>query len=363
MKTREHGGHSWEAARELSCRVDEILDFSANLNPLGPPEKVRALLEDPEKLLALPSRYPQHDYRPLKKALRKKFQVPENEILVGNGASELICQAIAACDNILIPEPTYSEYEKACRHQNKIFSFYSWRDFLENPESLGKALEQRQAELVVLPLPNNPTGDLPQTRVLEDLFRTRQDTRFLIDTSFLLFSENFESLWPKLSTVNVINVMSLTKFYTLPGLRLGWMRGDAKRIQKLAKSLPPWSVNALAAEAGRLCLEDEFFGESSRTWLEKTRKNFCEALGKLFPGNEEIAESQANFLVLNLKNSEEARSLKSFLYRKRILVRAMDNFSRPACLRLAVRSEKDNRFFLEQCRLFLEARAGIREAF
>ena len=335
---RHHGAHGKLVSRSLDVPVGELLDFSQNINPLGAPTEAleaarRALYEES-------GHYPDLDYTDLREALAGYLGVSARKIVVANGGAEALFLAARAAGpggKALVLEPTFSEYAAAARAAG----LETVRRVARRPEGGfpwdPSVLEDLDGiSVVFLCNPNNPTGgSLARREVLEVAHRVREAGAILVvDEAFADFSPQVgvadqvdESLWV---------ARSFTKFFAIPGLRLGCLVcDDARRIQALQ---PSWSVNAVAAAAGIAAVRDHTYADASVAEVARLRKDLFEALDALaglepFPG-------AANFLLVR-----GPEGLSERLARRGVLVRGCEPFMGlgPEYLRVAVRGEAENR--------------------
>ncbi len=316
-----------------------LLDFSAGINPLGPPAAVLRALRDPAAVV----RYPDPVCRALAQRLSARHGVEPTQIVVGNGASEIIHALPRAfpASRVAIAEPTYTEYLRASR-----LTGASVTHWLPEDEGFRPApFPVEDAGVVWFCNPNNPTGRLwPRGPVL-DWIAAHPKALFVVDESFLPFrpDEDAHSLVPALAhAANLIVVRSLTKVYAIPGLRLGYAVTGAERAERLRAQLPPWSVNGLAQAAGLAALDDAPFLRRTHDWFVDEGRPFAECLRGLMP-NVEPLPSEAPFVLLRLRGVTSAR-LAGRLRQAGVLVRDASNFVGldGRHVRVAIRTAEEN---------------------
>lgn len=333
---RHHGAHGERVSRSLDVPVGELLDFSQNINPLGAPRE--ALEAARQALYEESGRYPDLDYRELRVALAEYLGVSEEKIVPTNGGAEALFLAAGASENgaALVLEPTFSEYagaahasgrtvvRRVARHRN--------RGFTLDPASLD---ELEGIALVFLCNPNNPTGDaLDRTVVLELAARVKEAGAILV------VDEAFADFVPGISVADMVDgslwvARSFTKFFAIPGLRLGCLIcDDTERVRTMQ---PSWPVNAVAAAAGIAAVKDRGFAETSVAEVARLRADLFEMLGAIaglrpFPG-------AANFLLVR-----GTQGLAGRLARRGVLVRGCGPFTGlgPEYFRVAVRGGAEN---------------------
>lgn len=356
-----HGGDRWTAGERFGKEPDSFLDFSANINPLGPPPSVVESLQKAvsETELPLISRYPDPACRRLTHLLAQRLQVRPEEVLVGNGGAELIhnIYSAAAPRRVGVIHPSFTEYEQAARKRGLQISPLQtdWkRGFLPGREELLDWI--REVDLAWVGYPNNPSGTLLS---LEDLATAAEEaarwkTVLAVDEAFLDFlMESGEiSLLPQLRKFpTTILFRSMTKFYALPGLRLGYAVASEEWIHRLRRWQTPWSVNGLAQMAGEAALQDREFEEKTWAWLARERPFLLEGL-RLFP-QVEVLPGKVNYFLLRLEGSlagAESPSLwlQGELGKRGIMIRDASTFpGLDGCyVRVALRSREENQQLL-----------------
>jgi threonine-phosphate decarboxylase len=317
-----------------------VLDFSASINPLGPPAgAVRAL----RRQLASVARYPDPDCTALTARLAALHEVAPEQVVVGNGSSELIHALPRAlrARRAAIVEPTYTEYLRASRAAGaKVEHWLPDGDTVE-PEPF----DPGGAGLVWMGNPNNPTGALWDVAVLLDWVLAFPATVFAVDEAFLPFLEREEllSLIPQLHRLpNVVVLRSLTKLYALPGLRLGYAVAPPDLAARLRGQLPPWSVNALAQVAGLAALDEPGYLGRTHVWARTELPHFGRQLAEL-PHLEPRASGTV-FVLVRLHGGSAAR-LTAALRERHLLIRDASNFVGldGRYVRISLRSPEDNR--------------------
>jgi threonine-phosphate decarboxylase len=347
---REHGGDVYTWAQKARIDPAEIIDFSASINPLGPPASVRKAFQ---KSYNEVSRYPDPYGEELKKALAKHHEMKPTEILLGNGSTQLVyllCFALRP-RKALVAGPAFSEHANALTLAGAKVRFLSLTpndDFRFSTEDFMSAWGKAD-DMAFLTTPNSVTGRLIPRAEIEKIARIALlKKRFLvIDEAFIDFVEEEsvkQLIW---DNPYVIILRSLTKYYALPGLRLGYLLAHSRRVAQFAAYLEPWSVNGPAQKVALACLADARFRLNTERWLHRERSYLAQALIALkrfqpYPSN-------ANFLLVRIANNASAVGLHSFLLNKKILIRACNSFAGLGSdhFRVAVKRRKDNRLLLE----------------
>ena len=349
---RHHGAHYVEAARALGARPDRFLDFSANINPLGPP--AAAIAAGAEALHVETESYPDLHYRELRAALASYLRVSPAAVLPTNGGAEALFLAArtAAAESgrkkALILEPTFSEYAAAARSAGleavHVVARQSAAGFRLDLAALDRALEDSgDVNAVFLCNPNNPTGDaMPRQEVLQLARRVREAGAVLV------VDEAFADFAPHLSTASEVDdaifvARSFTKFFALPGLRLGCL--VASDVERVRAFQPSWPVNAVAAAAGIVAAKELAFARATRAEVALRRRELLRAFAELpgitpYPG-------AANFLLVH-----GPQGLPEELAKRGILVRGCEPFYGlgPGFFRVAVRRAKHNERLVQTLR-------------
>lgn len=348
MERFEHGGNILAAARQSGLRVSQLLDYSANINPLGLAAGVREAL-----VAALPDivHYPDAGAGALKDAIAARYGVRRELIIPGNGASELLyvlCHMLRP-ERVLVTAPTFSEYERAARAGGAAVEYF----FLQAADGfrvdVGQLIRRIAGiDLIFLCNPNNPTGRALTAAEIETVAAAAscQGTLLVVDESFLDFLPD-EPEWSCRSLQGkypgLIVLKSLTKFYAIPGLRLGFALAGPETAAKLAAGKDGWSVNSLAQAAGCAALADEGYRLATLRQVSAARELFTAALGKL-PGLRPFAAC-ANFILADIAGTGlTAAELGAAMARRGILIRDCGNYPglSPAYIRLAVKLPEDN---------------------
>jgi threonine-phosphate decarboxylase len=347
---REHGGDVYTWARNPGIEAGEIIDFSASINPLGPPASARrAFIKSYGEI----SRYPEPYAERLKEALAKHHGMKPAEVLVGNGSTQLIYLLCAALRRrtALVIGPAFSEYANALALAGaniRLLSLPADGGFQFSIERVMAAWD-KNCDVMFLATPNSVTGQLIPRTEIEKIAHValRRKSLVVIDEAFIDFVEVESVKMMARQNPYLIVLRSLTKYYALPGLRLGYLFGEARRVTQLAAYLEPWSVNAPALNVALACLREAGFATTTERWLEGERRFLSKRLMAL-EGFRPLP-SKANFLLVKIDRKDgDALQLRSFLLRKKILIRACDSFAGVGAdyFRIAVKRRTDNQQLL-----------------
>lgn len=343
-----HGGNIRLAAERYGLREDSILDFSANINPLGLTEKIKKVLADSLDSIR---NYPDPECKALKDEVADFLDLQSRHILIGNGSTELIylIPKALAPRRVLIVIPTFSEYESSAKQQrSKIIFVRRNREscFKMEIENLVRLVPK--SGLVFICNPNNPTGDLLSKDEIMYLVKVarRQGSILIIDEAFIEFIEEekaFSVVREAAKASNLLVLRSLTKFFALPGLRLGYAVGNKDLIDRLSGYQFPWNVNCLAQIAGREVIKDKNYIRQSKEFSIKERKYLFEKL-KNIKGLAPYLPT-TNFIFCRLeKRLMNSKKLCGQLGSRGILVRDCGNFRglNDKYIRIAVRKRNEN---------------------
>ena len=336
-------------------------DLSVNVNPLGIPEQVREVLSD--SCLKVQA-YPDERCEALRKKLAERYGLSEENVLCGNGASELI-YAICRWKNpkkALLLAPGFSGYQRALKATGcRITHFYLKKseDFVLSEEMIVKLREtirSGQYDLFFLANPANPTGKLTDAEVIRSLAKTCREagTVMVVDECFMELTmepEKYTVTRDLAEWENIIVLRAFTKTYAIPGIRLGYLlSGDETVVKKIAMQLPEWNVSIPAQDAGIAALEQEGYLEASRIFV-KTQREFLEkGLRKL---GAKTIPSDSNF-ILFWWNDE---TLYDKLLSRGFLIRDCSDFEGlgRGYYRIAVKNRMENETFLQALEAICES--------
>ncbi|WML51158.1 threonine-phosphate decarboxylase CobD [Neobacillus sp. PS3-12] len=349
MKWPSHGSNPQYLYEAMGMMLPEnYLDFSANINPLGPPEALKKSWNEIYKKVTV---YPDPYALALKGKLSKKEQIPIDSLLVGNGGAELITLLARMLEGkkVLLIQPTFSEYEQACRVNRCEIMTYQLEapDFELSLERIRPKL--RDADAMFFCNPNNPTGirylksDI--LMLLEEC--EKNDCLFILDEAFYDFLLDYQSYIPYIKRFsNLIIIRSMTKMFAIPGIRLGYLVGHPEMIANLQSIQSHWSINAIALAAGELCMDEKAF-------IKQTQNLIANERNKLFTYYRQqeftISASEVNFYLLKDPYLKDQFSLFEFLLKKGVIPRHTFNFPglEGKWLRFAIRSSQENQQLME----------------
>jgi len=349
-----HGGNLERAMEKYGISSEKIIDFSANINPLGFSSKTReAIIKNLDRL----SHYPDPECKEAKKEISGYFKIYYENIILGNGSTELIYLIVQTLKpkKALIPVPTFCEYERALNNNNVSINFYKLKEEQEFSISINEIISQLAGiDLVFLCNPNNPTGTFLLKKEMLTLVKEVQRRKI-----FLVLDEAFVDLYEEESLIKevknydyLIILRSLTKFYGLPGLRIGFGVSSPKLIKKLKAQKIPWSVNCLAQIAVREMLRDEKYINKSKSFLLEEKEFFYQELSNI--EGWKVYKPSANFIFIKLLGNISSEMLQNNLAKKGILIRDCSNFrglEEGKFIRVAVRTRKENIMLIKELKM------------
>jgi L-threonine-O-3-phosphate decarboxylase len=333
------------AAGIAGCHASLIVDFSASINPLGPPASAIAAITGGLKDL---SHYPDPDYSQLRHGLSQWHGLSPEWLLPGNGSAELLTWAsweLSGLEETYLLTPAFADYRRA-------FSTFGVKiqPLPLNPTEPDSPLPLKGSNRpagILLNNPHNPTGKLFSRE--EILPYLEEFSLVVVDEAFMDFvpPPEQQSLIPMVwKYPNLVVLRSLTKFYSLAGLRLGYAISNPRRLQLWQKWRDPWPVNVLAAAAGEAVIQDRGFQEQTWQWLCPARKALFNALQSI-QGLQPLPSS-ANFLLVGT-GVPSGRLQQLLLKNHRIFVRDCSNFPElgDRYFRVAVRTQTENQNLIQ----------------
>lgn len=335
MKTEKHGGNIYEYD-------NKVLDFSANLNPLGMPEDIKKAVCESVKFC---ESYPDPKCRVLRGMISEYHQVDKQRICCGNGGADIIFRTVMALQpkRILIIAPAFSEYEEAARLARCNVRYHLLHE--ENGFCAGEEVVDSISEdidMVFVASPANPTGIPVRREVLRRMADKCRDCRayLFIDecfTEFLEEEEEYSLMSEAGERQEVIILKSFTKLYAMAGLRLGYcVCGSADTAQKIRNCMQSWPVSTAASAAGIAALGIKGFAERTRGYIAIEREYLKEMLRL---SGCKVFDSRANYVFFKCDPGLDEKLLN-----KGILIRNCSNYYglREGFYRIAVRTHEEN---------------------
>ncbi len=342
-----HGGNVLEAAERAGIEESDLLDFSSNINPMPLPDLADAISNALKRL----HRYPDNRYRRLRGVIAEHYRIPLDNILPGNGSTELIRlyteMMLRPEDAVLIPIPAYEEYGYNAVLAGAKVEYMQYNELLKKQRAICESyLEGGGIHTLFICNPNNPTGNLmPKSAIIEILdVCAKHNANLVIDEAFIELSDPKESMIHEaVEHGNLLVLRSLTKCYAIPGARMGFAVANGNLAAKLNAARMPWSVNVFAEEMTVLLLRDKTYMKHSREYIKKERERLQKDLEHI--KGLVVHPGAANYLLINIKGTGITSSmLRNKLLKERILVRDCTSFHGLGedYIRVAVKGHEDN---------------------
>lgn len=306
-----HGSDIEKICEYYHLKKEDIINFGANVNPLGLSASVKAALASHLDIL---SSYPDREYTSLREVLSAYCRIPSDYILPGNGSSELISLLIDALSpkHTLILGPTYSEYSRELSFSGSTQEYYHLKeeqDFRLDADDLCTVLAKGNYDLLIICNPNNPTSSAILHDDMEKLlcFCADHGVFVMIDETYVEFAPDIEAVTAVPFTQRFTNLCVLrgvSKFFAAPGLRLGYaVTGNPDFLRKMKEKQIPWSLNSAGAYAGELLFQDQDYIDRTRQLILTERGRMYDALSQL--ASFKVFQPYANFLLLKILKEEK----------------------------------------------------------
>ena len=327
-----HGSDLEKIEKIYGIKKEDIVSFSANVNPLG----VSPLLKrDLASKLDVISTYPDREYTDLRKVIAEYCDASPESILVGNGSTELITLFIkmTAPKKAMIIGPTYSEYERELSLSGGVSLYFPLKeesDFTLDPDSLIQSLDE-SIDMLIICNPNNPTSSAikrDKMRRILDACKTL-DIFVLVDETYVEFAEDYDSISciPLTSAYNNLCLLrGVSKFFAAPGLRLGYaICGDTDLMKDIGSIKDPWTVSSLAEVSGQLMFRDADYIKATKESISSERQRVCSELKSI--SGIKVYDPVANFVLCRItKENVDADILFDNAIRKNLMIRNCSSF-------------------------------------
>jgi threonine-phosphate decarboxylase len=351
-----HGGNIYEWAKKLNCSIDEIIDMSSNINPLGSPPGLLEFIKDRLKQVHC---LPEVDSKALTRTFALFFDKHEDQVVCGSGTTEFIylLPQILQSKNALIIAPTYADYADSCvRHGIQFHVRMTKASKKFQPALSNQNLDG--IDTVFICNPNNPSGHFIPYVQLKAWCKSYPEIRFIIDESYLQFSPEYEfETMIRSSLPNVIVLCSFSKIHAIPGLRLGFIVAKPDTVKSFKNLDKPWHINTIAQISGAyifnnmLTVHDHI--EKTIHHIQTERNRFEDTLAH-FPDVKTFS-SFAPYILIELPDHLDGSTVCSQLAEKRILIRNCSNFNGLSnqFIRIAYKQSSENKQVLEYLKKML----------
>ncbi len=353
---RTHGGNIREAALRYNRAEKNIVDFSSSINPLGPSPAARRAAR---KAINRIDRYPDPDMYELRGAIARSYGIKPEQVVCGNGSNALVhlIPRVFRPKRALIPMPTFSEYAAAVEDAGGEVVPMPLREengYRADPLDLSFAL--KGVDMAFLCNPNNPTGAFIPKAEMQELLRMacENGVRLVVDEAFMDFVDAGSMVKEAVQSSSLIVLRAFTKFYGMPGLRVGYAIADSGTARRLRSGQEPWTIDIPSERAAIAALTDWGYAAKTRRYIARERGRLLAGL-RLIRGVEPFP-SPANYIFLKLTGID-SQLLTERLGRRGLLVRDCSSF--PGLdnhyVRIAVRTWWQNRRLLKALREILPA--------
>lgn len=343
-----HGGDIYT---EGILKDRQLIDFSSNINPYGVSNTVKSDIDNFWQSIV---RYPDFKYRTLKKSITKYIkkydatEINESQLLLGNGAVEVIDAIMSTLNSITIAIPSFTEYEKSAHKYIEKIDFLELTKNMEyNYEEIKKSI--CHTESIILGNPNNPSGNIIDKDFFEDLllYCENNNKKIIVDEAFVEFAADGTSVIKSIEKYKCLFVIrAFTKFFGMPGARLGYcVSSNEKVLKQLSSKQLTWNINSFAEFAAINAFEDNEYINKTKLWIKKEIPYMIENLRNK---NLEVYNTNCNFVLCKLKDCT-SKEFYDKMMSKNILIRRCDNFKslNDKYIRLAIKSRELNNILLD----------------
>lgn len=354
LRPAVHGSIDYAEAAAMGLNPEEIVDFSVCLNPYPLPGIEQAIRR------ANIGQYPDSEATVFRRRLAEKLGIGAESILAGSGTTEIIRLIALAYfrrgDRVLIPQPTFSEYEVACRISGAEPvlrpRLKAEEAFSLDAEETAELARRYRPRAIFICNPNNPTGRYLSRQQIEAVLEAAGESLLVLDEAYINFIDDAWSAIDLAKRENVVVLRSMTKDYALAGLRLGYAIAHREVIENLRRVRPPWNVNVIAQEAGLAALASPAHLEESRRKIKEAKEFLVIELGRL--GLKPLPAEAHFFLV----KAGDAGAFRRALLRDGILVRDCASFGLPDYVRISPRTLPECRKLISAARRWQEEPGG-----
>lgn len=328
--SKKHGANLFELSQKYNFNIDEILDFSSNINPFGANSKALNYVKNHIDLVSI---YPDPEYHNLKKSISSYCNCKNEDIILGNGATSLISNYIkyVSPKKSLLIQPAYSEYENELNDAgSEIMRFFLDKnnDFQINKQDIVDFINDNKIDLLILCNPNNPTGTVLSKNEMEYISKNIS-SHILIDETYIEFSDKeiYSSTALTPENPNLFVIRGTSKFFSTPGIRLGYAITSDVEAQKFINSkFNLWDINIIASTMGELMFNDESYILDTYTKISDEMAYLKNGLSSF--GNIKTYPSSGNFILCEILDENlDAYDIYNELIKKGIAIRNCSSFT------------------------------------
>lgn len=354
MKLGVHGGDIYSHG---ALEGKEILDYSSNINPLGVPKSFKENIAEAFDLI---DKYPDIMYRNVRSYLADYIreywneEIKPNEIVLGNGAGEIIDLSLKGLKKVIILTPSFAEYEDSARKWGaEIVEVKLTEEMDYDYEAILKEL--KLADGIILGNPNNPNGNV----INRDKFMNILDyceancKKVIIDEAFIEFHRECSLIDLIKEYKCILIIRAITKFFALPGIRFGYgICSDEDRVKSIERQQIPWNINTFNEIALKYILKDKKYIKDTIEWI-KTEEPYMRKELETIDFIEKVYESKSNFILIKLKEAKEDE-LFNHCINNGLLIRRCSTFKglKGSYIRLAIKDREKNKKALEILKTF-----------
>ncbi len=354
-----HGANLFDLSNELGINKKDIKDFSSNINPFGASKKAKDVILNNIDMVSI---YPDPKYTDLKESISQYCHCKKENIIVGSGATELISSFISVINpkKALLLSPSYSEYESELEKINcEITKFFSKEEdnFKIDVNKLIESINSSKFDLVIICNPNNPTGFAFSKDEISLLLKNTSSI-FMVDETYVEFTE--PEIYSSTPLVDIFNnlfvIRGTSKFFSTPGIRLGYGLISNKEIKKsMVEKLDLWNINIFATTMGEIMFKDKEYILSNISKLKEERDYLFRELSSI--KDLKVYESYSNFILCKITSKKfTATEIYNKLFKKGLIIRNCSSFEglNEYFFRVCVLKPEDNKLLIENLKnLFL----------
>jgi threonine-phosphate decarboxylase len=345
----KHGGQLRQIASRFGIAAERLVDFSANINPAGPPPAVQSAIRSALEAQSILATYPDLDLVELREAIAQYTGVQPENIAVANGFVPLLEASLRSLriQRCLLPVPCFGEYRRTLENAGVAtvpLSLKQNQGFAYGIDTMREALVNHSCDAILLANPQNPSGVLCKGEEILCLmkFAAQRNIAVLLDEAFIDYCPLDSLTLRSTEFAKIVIFRSVTKFFAIPGLRVAYAVGKISTIKAMNCFVAPWPITSFASIAACAALRDEPYAEKSRTANNRQRLWLEQELVRL-----RIATypSSTNFLLLRFPEAVDVNLLwERMIVEEQVVMRSCTNFESlaPMHLRIAVRSQDEN---------------------